>query len=70
MTFHGSSFLALSFLGRLLVELATAKLSQDSGLLTGTLETTQGSVEILILFYANTRHTILVTTSGYKETRH
>lgn len=69
MAFYGSGFLAFSFLSRLLVELATTKFSQNASLLTGTLETTQGSVKIFILFYANTRHTILVTTSEHKETR-
>jgi len=69
MAFDGSGFLAFSFLSRLLVELATTKFSQNASLLTGALETTQGSVEILIFFYANTRHTIIVTTSKHKETR-
>ncbi len=49
-------FFAFSFLGGLLVELATTKLGQDSGLFTGTLEAPQGSVKILVLFYANTWH--------------
>lgn len=67
MAFYGSSFLTLSFLRRLLIEFATAEFRQNSRFLTGTFETTQGSVEILILFYANTRHTDTVTTSDIKK---
>ena len=57
MALDCSGLLTLSFLGGLLIELTAAKLCQYSGFLTGTLETTQGGVEIFILFYANTRHT-------------
>jgi hypothetical protein len=46
MALDRCSFLALSFLGWLLVELAAAKFSQDARLFTGTLEATQGSVKI------------------------
>ena len=64
MTLHCCSFLALSFLGRLLVKLSTTKLGQYTGLFAGAFESTQGSVEILIFLKANTRHTqsILVFT--------
>ena len=56
MALHGSSFLALTLLGRLLVKFATAKLGEDTGLLAGTFEATQGSVEILIFSNTNARH--------------
>ena len=50
MTLDGGSFLTLPFLCGLLVEFTTTKLGKDSGLFTGTLEATQGSVKILVLF--------------------
>jgi len=50
MPFDSSGFLALTLLCWLLVEFTTAQFRQDSCLLTGTLEATQGGVEILILF--------------------
>jgi hypothetical protein len=56
VTLYGGRFLALPFLRRLLVKLATTKFSQDAGFLAGALEATQGSVKILIFFYANTWH--------------
>ena len=58
MALNGGGFLAFAFLGRFFVKLAAAKLSQNSRFLTGTLEATQGCVEILVFFNANTRHTI------------
>ena len=58
MAFNGSGFFTLTFLGRFFVKLTTAKFSQNSRFFTGALEATQGSVEILILFNTNTRHTI------------
>jgi len=56
MALHGGSFLALTLLGRLLVKFATAKLGENTGLLAGALEATQGSVEILIFSNTNARH--------------
>jgi len=56
MSFDGGSFLTLAFLGRLLVKLATAELGKYSGLFAGTLEATQGGVEIFVFFYADTWH--------------
>jgi hypothetical protein len=50
MPFYSGSFLALALLSRFLVKLATAKFSEDAGLLAGTLETTQGCVKIFIFF--------------------
>ncbi len=70
MPFNGSGFLALSFLSRLFVELTTAKLGQHARFFTGTLETAQGGVEILVFFYANTRHRGFNLFCKYKETRH
>ena len=67
MAFNGSGFFTLTFLGRFFVKLTTAKFSQNSRFFTGALETTQGSVEILIFFYADTRHTNIVTTSNIKK---
>ena len=57
MALDRCGFLALSFLGWLLVELAAAKFGQDARLLTGALEATQGGVKILIFLNADTRHT-------------
>ena len=48
--------LALTLLGRLLVEFAPAELSQDAGLLAGPLEPTQGCVEMLAFSDPNARH--------------
>ena len=70
MALDRCGFLALPFLGWLLVELAAAKFSQDACLLTGTLEATQGSVKILIFLNADTRHTNYCLWLRYKETRH
>src|SRR5690606_18671660 len=53
----GGRLLALALLRRLLVELAAAQLGQHAGFLAGTLEAPQRGIEILVLFYANTRHT-------------
>jgi len=69
MTLDGSCLLAFPFLGRLLVELATTKLRQDAGFLAGTLEPTQGCVEVLIFFYTNAWHTNYCQYIRYKETR-
>ena len=53
---NSGSFLTLALLRRLLVVLTTTKLGQDSSLFTGTLEAAQGSIKILVLFYANAWH--------------
>ena len=58
--FDGGSFFALALLRRLLVILTAAQLGEDTRLFTGTLEASQCSVEVLILFYANTRHTFRI----------
>ncbi len=70
MALDRCGFLALAFLGWLLVELATAKFSQDTRLFTGALEPAQGSVKILIFLNADTRHTNYCLWFRYKETRH
>jgi hypothetical protein len=57
VTLDGGSFLALAFLGWLLVKLTAAQFRQNAGFLTGTLEAAQGGIEIFIFFYANTGHT-------------
>jgi hypothetical protein len=41
VAFDSSGFLALAFLGGLLIELASAQFGQDTGLLTGAFEATQ-----------------------------
>src|SRR5688572_25492122 len=56
---HGRGGLALTLLRRLLVELATADLGQDAGLLAGALEPTQCDVEGLVLTDADAGHGIL-----------
>jgi len=70
MPFDGRCFLALPFLGRLLVKLTTTKLGQHAGFLAGTFEATQSCVEIFIFFYTNAWHTSNCQTFKYKETRH
>ena len=70
MPFDGGRFLAFPFLCRFLVELTTTKLGQHASFLAGTLEATQGCVEILIFFYTNAWHTSYCQTFKYKETRH
>ena len=59
--------LAFAFLGRFLVKLTTTKFGQDACFLTGTLEPAQGGVEILIFFYADTRHTNTFFSSDIKK---
>ena len=59
--FDRSGFLALALLGRLLVKLAAAQFRQDAGLFAGTLEAAQGGIKVLILFYANTGHTVILS---------
>jgi hypothetical protein len=46
-------------LGRLLVEFTAPKLGEDARFFTGTLETTQGGVEILVLANTNAGHSNL-----------
>jgi hypothetical protein len=46
-------------LGRLLVEFTPAKLGEDARFFTGTLEATQGGVEILVLANTNAGHSNL-----------
>jgi hypothetical protein len=46
-------------LGRLLVEFTATKLGEDAGFFTGTLEATQGGVEILVLANTNAGHSNL-----------
>ena len=70
MAFDGGRFLALALLGRLLIKLATAKFCQHTCFLAGTLEATQGCVEILVFFDTNAWHTSYCRTFKYKETRH
>lgn len=69
VTFYGSRFLAFAFLGRFFVKFAAAQFGQNSGFFTGTLESTQRCIKILIFFYADTRHKISVFLFGHKETR-
>jgi hypothetical protein len=57
--FYGSRFLALAFLGRFLVELASAELRQHAGLLAGSLEAAKGCVEVFTFSYTNARHRLL-----------
>src|SRR5688572_23688287 len=45
----GCGFLAFPFLGGLLVEFPAAQFGEHAGFFAGALETTQGSVEILVL---------------------
>jgi hypothetical protein len=59
MPFHGGSLLALTLLGRLLVEFTAPKLGEYARFFTGTLETTQGGVEILVLANTNAGHSNL-----------
>ena len=58
LPFYGGGLLALAFLGRLLVELPTTDFRQDAGFFAGALETPQGGVKILVLFYANARQCV------------
>ena len=69
LALNSSSFLALTFLGGLLVKLATAQFGKNSGFFAGTFESTQRCIEILIFFNADTRHKISVFLFGHKETR-
>ena len=59
----GGCLLALTFLGRLLVEFATAKFGQYAGLFASSLEAAQGGIEIFVLTDANARHRNLVINS-------
>jgi hypothetical protein len=53
MTFHRRSLLSLTLLGRFLVEFTSPQLGEDARFFTGTLETTQGGIEILVLANTN-----------------
>jgi hypothetical protein len=55
----GGCLLALAFLGRLLIELAPAKLGQYTGFFARALETPQGSVEVLTFSYTDAWHEVL-----------
>jgi hypothetical protein len=59
MPLHGSRFLSLTFLGRLLVEFTAPQFGEDTRFFTGTLEATQGGVKILILANTNAGHSDL-----------
>jgi len=59
MPLHGRGLLPLTFLGGLLVEFTPPKLGEDARLLAGTLEATQGGVEVLILANTNAGHSNL-----------
>src|ERR1700730_8746552 len=59
MALNRSGLLSLTLLGRLLVEFTPPKLSEDAGFFTGTLETTQGGIEILVLANTNAGHSNL-----------
>jgi hypothetical protein len=59
MAFYGSGLLSLTLLRRFLVEFSAPKLGEDARFFTGTLETTQGGVEILVLTNTNAGHSNL-----------
>jgi len=59
MPLHGSRFLSLTFLGRLLVEFTAPQFGEDTRFFTGTLEATQSGVKILILTNTNAGHSNL-----------
>jgi hypothetical protein len=56
MPFYRSGLFSLTLLGWLLVEFTSPKLGEDARLFTGTLETAQGGVKILILANTNAGH--------------
>ncbi len=56
MALNGSGFLALTFLRRLLIELAAAELGQNTGFLASTLEAAQSGIEVFVLFYTYAGH--------------
>src|ERR1700722_8254540 len=59
MALNRGGLLSLTLLGRRLVEVPAPKLGEDAGFFTGTLETTQGGVEILVLANTNAGHSNL-----------
>jgi hypothetical protein len=59
MPFYRSGLFSLTLLGGLLVEFTSPKLGEDARFFTGTLEATQGGVEILILANTNAGHSNL-----------
>src|ERR1700722_18413894 len=56
MPLDGGGLFAFSFLRGLFVEFAPSQLGENARLFTGSFETPQGGVEILVLAYSNTRH--------------
>lgn len=67
MPLYSRCLLAFTLLGRFLVKLATTELGQNTCFFTDTLEPSQGGVEILILFNADTRHTNTFFSSDTKK---
>lgn len=57
MALYSRGLFAFAFLGRLFIKLAATELGQDASFLTGAFKPAQGGIKILILFYADTRHT-------------
>jgi hypothetical protein len=64
MPFHGGRLLSLTLLGRLLVEFTAPKLGEYARFFTGTLESTKGGVEILVLSNTNAGHSNLNVQQG------
>src|SRR6185503_4466569 len=56
VTLHRGSLLALTLLGRLLIEFAAPKLREHARLFTRALETAQRGIEILVFTHSNARH--------------
>ena len=59
MPLYRCGLFSLTFLGRLLVEFTSPKLSEDAGFFAGTLEAAQSGVKILILANTNAGHSNL-----------
>jgi hypothetical protein len=59
MPLYRGGLLSLTLLGRLLVEFTAPKLGEDARFFAGTLEATQGGVEILVLANTNAGHSNL-----------
>jgi len=59
MPFYRGRLFSLTFLGGLLVEFTPPQLGENARLFTGTLETTQSGVKILILANTNAGHSNL-----------
>src|SRR5688500_3324004 len=56
VTLHRGGLLALTFLGRLLIEFATPELRQHARFFARALETAQGGIEIFIFTHSHARH--------------